>query len=330
MRRALVAALFFVGCASARTEEADSTSDALSAHHNPVLPVDCPDPGVMHDGAFYYLVCTSDSPDDVFPIRRSHDLVHWSDAGFVFPGHASHPWAGGNFWAPEMHRMADGSYVAYYSARDRDNGRLCVGTATATHPLGPWDESDEPIVCHDDFGVIDPTYFRDDDGQAYLYWKEDGNDPASDKTLHGHTRIRAQRLGPDGLSLVGTPTTLIDHSLDWEENLVEAPSVVKHGGSYFLFYSANSYCDDRYAVGVARASSPLGPFTKNPTGDPILSSGNGFDGPGHGSIVDGTWFVYHAWNAGETCHDDDSARRILVDRISWSTWPTIANGHPTR
>ena len=237
--------------------------------------------------------------------------------------------------------MADGSYVVYYTARSRDNGRLCIGTATAPTALGPYVESRTPIVCHDDFGVIDATYFRDDDGSAYLYWKDDGNDPAADiqKALGGRTQFHVQRLSADGLSLTGSPKGLIDHELDWEGNLIEAPWVVKRGDLYYLFYSANSYCDGRYAVGVASAKSPLGPFLKHPSGDPILSSGDGFDGPGHGSVVtspDGKSlsFVYHSWNAGENCNKSGSARRVLLDGVSWSTisgtsWPKINDGHPS-
>lgn len=356
----LVAGLLQAACATGDAGEdvAEGDADLVAGHDNPVLPVDCPDPGVLRDrdarGILYTMVCTTNGRDDVFRFYQSRDLVRWTTTDrFVFPGpHPEddparrHPWASDNFWAPEIHRMPDDvhasqRYVVYYTARDRENGRLCIGTATGPTAMGPYVESPEPIVCHDDFGVIDATYFRDDDGRAYLYWKDDGNDPAPDvqAALGGRTQIHVQALTNDGLSLVGESRALIDHDLDWEGNLIEAPWVVRRGERYYLFYSANGYCDDHYAVGVASATSPLGPFVKHPGGDPILSSGNGFDGPGHGSVVaspDGKSlaFVYHAWNDGETCREPGSARRILVDGIRWSTrggvsWPRFADGHPS-
>lgn len=375
----VAAALAAVACTAApedaAVEEGTSDLSALAKHTNPVLPVDCPDPGVLRDddaqGPLYYLVCTTNGPNDVFRIHRSRDLVTWETTDrFVFPGaypeiasgaRHPHPWASDNFWAPEIHRMPDSApaqarYVVYYTARHRVNHRLCIGTAAAPTAMGPYVESAEPLVCHDGFGVIDAHYFRDDDGSAYLYWKDDGNDRAPDiqSALHGRTQLQVQRLTASGLALADArgnpaplaPTGLVDHTLDWEGDLVEAPWVVKHAGSYYLFYSSFSYCDGRYAMGVAKASSPLGPFVKHPSGAPIFTSGGGFDGPGHGSVVAGpaagsSYFVYHAWNAGETCNQAGSARRVLVDRVTWKAiprsagqasaeiWPTINDGHPS-
>lgn len=173
--------------------------------------------------------------------------------------------------------------------------------------------------------------------------------PDIQSALHGRTNLNVQRLTTDGLHLadaLGKPsalvaTPLIDHTFDWEGDLVEAPWMVKRNGFYYLFYSSFSYCDGRYAVGVARSSSPVGPFTKNPSGRPIFTSGNGFDGPGHGSVVpgprakDGLVFVYHAWKEGQTCNQAASARQVLVDAVAWSgkagegAWPTINDGHPS-
>jgi len=105
--------------------------------------------------------------------------------------------------------------------------------------------------------------------------------------------------------------------------------MIFESGSYYLFYSANGYASTRYAIGVARASSPLGPFTK--ASAPILVSNAAYGGPGHGSVVrgpGGEWVhVYHAWQA---AHVGSAPGRLdLVDRISWSGgWPHMY-GAPT-
>jgi len=72
--------------------------------------------------------------------------------------------------------------------------------------------------------------------------------------------------------------------------------VVEASGTYWLFYSANAYDSADYAVGVARATSPIGPFTKLP--DPVLVSDAVAAGPGHCAVFavgDQRWMVYHAW-----------------------------------
>ena len=76
---------------------------------------------------------------------------------------------------------------------------------------------------------------------------------------------------------------LIKNELPWENDLVEGPWFVNHGSLYYLFYSANGYCGDAYAVGVARSKEPLGPYEKR--GAPIRVSDAKFKGPGHCSVI---------------------------------------------
>jgi beta-xylosidase len=163
-------------------------------------------------------------------------------------------------------------------------------------------------------GMIDATFFKDTAGVPYLVWKADGNAVGQPTPIYG------QQLAADGLSLVGTRSTLMSNNLAWEGGVVEAPWVVARGGYYYLFYSGNAYYNSTYAVGVARATSPLGPYTK--LASPILKTGGGWVGPGHNSVVTGpggdTYMVYHAWNSAHT------ARVMLVDAITWPNgWPAV-------
>jgi len=167
-------------------------------------------------------------------------------------------------------------------------------------------------------GLIDATAFVSG-GTAYLAWKEDGN------AQNAPTPIRARQLAGDGLSVTGATATLITNTLAWEGNLVEGPFVVEHDGSFYLFYSCNAYYDGRYAVGVARASAPLGPYTK--AAAPIVTTGGHWVGPGHNSVVDGpggdAYLVYHAWEIGHVNGPGDS-RKLLVDQIVWRDgWPAV-------
>jgi GH43 family beta-xylosidase len=284
---------------------------------NPVIGGDCPDPGVLRDGSDYYLVCTSGNAADAFPMRASRDLVHWRAVGPVFPAARRPAWAASDFWAPEIHRVG-ARYVVYYTAR-RAGGQLAIGAASAPTPTGPYTDLGRPLLEDASMGLIDATAFRSMDGSLYLYWKDDGNARGRPTPIHG------QRLAADGLSLTGARATLLTNDLPWEGALIEGPWVISHDGAVYLFYSANAYYDGRYAVGVARASSPLGPFVKR--GAPILVTNAAFAGPGHGSVVDGpsgeSVFVYHAWRAG-FAGVAGNGRAVLVDRVAWSGgWPSL-------
>jgi GH43 family beta-xylosidase len=282
---------------------------------NPVIPFDCPDPGVI-DG--WYLACTSGGAPDAYPIFTSSDLASWSPKGHIFPSADKPTWATGDFWAPEIHHVGS-KFIAYFSARNSD-GKLSIGAASASAPTGPFTDIGHPLVHDGSMGLIDASEINATDGTPYLLWKEDGN------AVGKPTPIHAQPLATDGLSLVGAPSTLITNDLAWEGALVEGPWMIAHGGEYFLFYSANAYYDGRYAVGVARAPSPTGPFTKH--GAPILVTGGAWVGPGHCSVVltpaGETVIVYHAWHAG-CVNTPGCGREVLIDRVDWGAdgWPFI-------
>lgn len=286
---------------------------------NPVIPVDCPDPGVLNDGAGgYVLSCTSGDAADAYPIYTSADLATWTPMGHIFPAGHWPSWAKSDFWAPEIHKVGS-HYVAYFSARDA-NGQLSVGAASATSPLGPFTDVGAPLVSDTTMGHIDASEITDASGTPYLLWKDDGN------AIGQPTPIHAQPLAADGLSLTGSPATLITNDQAWEGAVTEGPWMVQHGGSYYLFYSGNSYASTAYAIGVASAPSPLGPFTK--AGAPILVTGGAWAGPGHCSVIDtpagDTAVVYHAWEAGSV--GGAPGRLVLVDEIHWdaqSGWPSV-------
>ncbi len=282
-------------------------------HANPVIATDCPDPGVTHDGAQYVMACTGGD----FALRTSPDLVTWTRAGHIFSSATRPSWASGDFWAPEIHRVGD-RWIAYFSARNRADGSLALGAATAPSALGPYTELGRPLLHDPSPGVIDAHYFEAPDGRRYLLYKIDGN------AIGRPTPIYIHELEPDGITLRGGRSQVLINDLAWEGGLVEGAWMIHHEGTYYLFYSANGYATSRYAVGVARASSPRGPFTK--AGPPILTSNSSFGGPGHGSIVRGPrgdWVhVYHSWLAGSV--GGSPGRLVLVDRITWEGgWPRM-------
>jgi GH43 family beta-xylosidase len=284
---------------------------------NPVIPTDCPDPGVLHDGSQYVLTCTSGDAADAYPIYTSPDLSTWTMAGHVFPAGQRPSWAKSDFWAPEIHEVGT-HYVVYFSARGAD-GMLAIGAASAPAATGPFVDIGQPLVHDPSVGLIDASEINASNGTSYVLWKVDGN------AIGMPTPIRAQPLAADGLSLTGSASTLITNDQPWEGAVVEGPFMVEHSGTFFLFYSGNAYYNATYAVGVASAGSPVGPFAKAPA--PVVVTGGAWVGPGHCSVVDtpagDTAIVYHAWKQG--CVNTAGCGRLdLVDQVVWgASWPSV-------
>lgn len=296
--------------------EAEEDTDALESELGASLP--CADPGVLRHGSQYFLTCTGGGAAGKFPIYQSADMKSWTAAGHVFPG-AGHPWGTGNFWAPEIHH-APGGFVVYYSALD-GTGKMSVGAAHAPSPTGPYQDLGQPLAKRG-FSIIDANVFSEG-SKKYLYYKR--NDNGQD------TSIIAQELDASGLAKVGAPKAVLNFGQSWEGKLIEAPWVVKRGGRYYLFYSGNYWCNHKYAVGVARATSPMGPFVKHD--GPILSAGSRWKGPGHNAIVrdaeDVDWIVYHAYDGdvkAPSCQaiGDNPKRQLRRAALTWQDgWPVV-------
>ena len=95
--------------------------------------------------------------------------------------------------------------------------------------------------------------------------------------------------------------------------MVEGPSVLKKDDIYYLIYSANGYESHDYAIGVATATSPLGPWTKS-ADNPILRRYEGMVGVGHGApftdLQGKSHYVFHAHKSAEEVHPRTS---FIVD-----------------
>ena len=290
---------------------------------NPIFAVDFPDPSVRNvGGKSNYMVGTGGSPEKgIFPIQRAtgNKLGDFKEVGKVFEPGKAPAWVQKDFWAPEIHRV-DGKWVVYYTARDQ-SGKLSLGAATSDKASGPYKDLGRPLLQDPRTGVIDSTHFKDSSGKHYLVWKLDGND------IGKPTPIYVQELAKNGLGLVGQPKEILTNDRHWEGINIEAPSVVHRDGYYYLFYSGNMYNTSKYAVGVARSTSPMGPYEKAPA--PILESSEHWVGPGHGgpARVEGQdYFVYHAWPAGRV----GDQRMVLADKLQWEDgWPKIGNGMPS-
>lgn len=279
-----------------------------------MYPADFPDPCVVLAAGAYYAYGTQAGGRNV-PVLRSVDLREWEPVGDALP--TVFPWArAGRTWSPAV-LPRDGGYVAYLVLWEPRSGRQCIALGWAPTPEGPFvDRAGGPFVFQvRRGGSIDPSPFVDDDGAAYLLWKSDDN------ALHKPPSLWGQRLTDDGLGLVGDPVQLLRQDRAWEEPLVEAPAVVRAGGTYYLFYSANWWESARYCIGYATASSPLGPYRKATRHGPWMGSGAEAVGPGGQEFFldagGGLRMAFHAWAPGAVGYRNGGRRALHLARVDF-------------
>ena len=302
--------------------------DRPRAWSNPVVPGDHPDPTIIEVDGVFWASATSGEWSPQFPLFRSTDLVGWLPAGAIFPVQPG--WAEGSFWAPELiHDEVSGRFLVWYVGKKR-GGPLCIAVATAEQAAGPYRDLG-PLICEED-GSIDPCFARDEHGEPYLIWKEDGNSQGRP------TPIWAQALSADLMRLEGEKTRLIVNDQPWEEGVVEGPYILRRSGWFYLFYAGNSCCgkECKYAEGVARSKTLLGPWEKF-AGNPIIGANDNWRCPGHGTAVHVAgkkgrggqdYLLYHAYPVGGTVY---VGREAVLDEIAWpgseaGGWPTVNAG----
>jgi xylan 1,4-beta-xylosidase len=325
----LVLGLFMFGCqanekaATSAGAETQPATEAGLTFTNPVLPGDYADPSVVRTGSDYWATATSSEWAPLFPILHSTNLVDWEIAGHVFPDKLP-DWAEAHFWAPEI-AFEKGKYYIYYTAKKK-GGSLCVGVASATSATGPYTDHGA-LICQD-AGAIDGFEMRDENGELYLIWKEDGNSRGLPTPLWG------QRMNEERTALTGEMFELFRNDPNtWEGGLVEGPALVRRGEFFYTFYAGDACCgrECTYGVGVARSRSLKGPWEKHPA-NPIMQKNEAWKCPGHGTVVSDTegrdYFLYHAYSTNSSVY---AGRQGLLDEIIWDNngWPSFQGKSPS-
>jgi beta-xylosidase len=287
----------------------------------PVDPRDFPDPFVLSVGGTFYAFATNSATTNV-QVMSSSDLVHWDTQPDGLPNLPG--WATRGFtWAPTVLPRGNG-YVLYYTVRDSSAGRQAISAAYSSAPGGPYvDHSSAPLIYQLSLGgSIDASPFVDTDGTAYLLWKADAN------AVQQPSSLWMQSLDADGLTLIGEPTRLLRYDAIWETPLIEAPSLVFAAGSYYLFYSANWWNTDRYAIGYATSPNVLGPYAKVTTTDPWFASDGAVAGPGGQEwFTDstGNWqMAYHGWEPSAVGYPR-GARSLRLASVSFDGGVPVAS-----
>ena len=242
-----------------------------------------PSAHVWEDGRLYVYASQDIAPPrgcdlmDKYHVFSTDDMVSWTDHGEILRA-SDVPWGrpeGGFMWAPDC-AYKDGTYYFYFPHPSGTawNKTWKVGIATSKKPASEFTVQGYLELGDDNYAMIDPCVFTDDDGQTYFYYGGGG-------------RCAGAKL-KDNMIELAEPLTFMEGLHDFHE----AAWVFKRNGVYYLTYSDNHRPNGRDAnrLNYATSDSPLGPWTYrgiylNPT-DCNTS---------HGSVVEykGQWYAFY-------------------------------------
>ena len=308
---------------------ADNPLASDSAFYNPILPGWYSDPSVCTNGeGDYYLVTSTFSYFPGVPIFHSRDLVNWKQTGHVLTRESqlqnlAKQHVSGGIFAPDIsYNPANKTY--YMVTTNVGAGNFFVKTQD---PTGEWSD---PIALPEVQG-IDPAFFFDEDGRAYIVNNDDA--PDGKPEYPGHRTVRIVEFDTAADRCIGERKIIVNKGCRPEEKPIwcEGPHIYKIGGRYYLM-TAEGGTSTWHSEVIYRGDSPMGPFTPW-EGNPILTQrtldanrANPVTCAGHADLVqgpDGDW-----WSVFLACRpiakdSENLGRETFMMPVRWTEdgWP---------
>ncbi len=301
------------------------------SYRNPILAGFYPDPSICRVGEDYYLVTSSFAFFPGVPIFHSRDLVHWTQIGHVLdrPSQIKLDGLGVSrgIFAPAIRYHAGVFYMV--TTLVDGGGNFFV---TATNPAGPWSD---PVWLKEIDG-IDPSFFFDDNGKAYLV--NNGPPPDAKPLYSGHRAIWLQEFDVKTQRPTGPRTIIVNGGVDMSKKpiWIEGPHLLKKDGWYYLIAAEGGTAEDHSEV-VFRSRAVDGPYQPCRRNPMLTQRTLGPDRPlpvtstGHADFVetpDGKW-----WSVFLGCRPYagklyNTGRETFMLPVSWNAeGPTVlANG----
>lgn len=275
-------------------------------YRNPILYADYSDPDVIRVGKDYYMTASSFNCVPGLPVLHSKDLVNWKITGHALPelhppDRYSIPQHSKGVWAPCI-RHHKGCFYIYWGDPD-----LGIYMVKSEKPSSGWEK---PVQVLPGKGLIDPSPFWDDDGNAYLVhaWAYSRAGINSILTL--------RRMNAEGTEVVDEGRKIFDgHN---RHHTVEGPKLYKRCGYYYIFAPAGGVTSGWQLV--MRSKDIYGPYQPRV----VLEQGSTkINGPHQGGWVDThkgqNWFI-HFQDAGTY------GRIVHLQPMKWiDDWPVIGN-----
>jgi xylan 1,4-beta-xylosidase len=295
-------------------------------YRNPILAGYNPDPSITRVGDRFYLVNSTFAHWPGIPIRESTDLVNWKLIGYALNDPTKIDYDGLDIsrgvFAPAIEHH-QGTYYVINTLADA-GGNFFV---TAKNPGGPYSD---PVWLKEIDG-IDPAFFFDDDGKAYIL---NNGPPVGTPRYNGHRAIWIQEFDVKAQKVVGPRKVIVDGGANPADNpiWIEGPHIYKVDGTYYLM-CAEGGTGYRHSEVVFRSKSPWGPWEPY-AGNPILTQRdlgmnrpNGVTSTGHADMVqrqDGTWWAVFLGTRPYSNDRYNTGRETFLLPVTWKDgWPVI-------
>ena len=299
----------------------------LPAGHfrNPILAGFYPDPSIVRVGDRFYLINSTFAYLPGIPVFESRDLVHWRQIGNVIDRPSQLDFDGlgvsRGIFAPAIEHHRGTFYMITTAVGRRGNFYM-----TAKDAAGPWSQPNWLA-----FDGIDPSFFFDDDGRAYVV----NNGPPEGAPLYdGHRAIWIQEFNVARGEMTGPRKLIINGGTDIARKPVwiEGPHVYKRDGWYYLSCAVGG-TETNHSQVIFRSRSPWGPYDPyehNPIltqrdlpadrADPIVNAG-------HADLVeapDGSWWAVFLASRAYAGGHYNTGRETFLLPVTWKDgWPVI-------
>lgn len=298
-------------------------------YRNPILTGFYPDPSITRVGGDYYLVTSTFAYFPGLPVFHSRDLVNWTQIGNAIDRPTQLDFSGLGLsravFAPDI-TWKDGTFYILNTCVD------CGGNyvITARDPAGPWSD---PVWIREVDG-IDPAFFFDDDGRAYLL---NNGPPDEPPRYDGHRAIWMQEFDLAAMRPIGPRKVLINGGVDilTKPVWIEGPHILKKDGWYYLVCAEGGTSVNHSQV-VLRSRHVWGPYEPY-AGNPILTQRHlPEDRPdpvtsaGHADLVDtpsGAWWATFLATRPYAGDFYNTGRETFLLPVTWKDgWPVILEG----
>ena len=295
-----------------------------SAFFNPIIPGFHPDPALCRVGQDYWLVTSTFGYYPGVPLYHSRDLVNWTLVGNVLNRPSQLPALGGQevgkggIYAPNINY--DPMTKTYYMLTT-DVGRGHFYVSTKDPMANNWSD---PVWLPAIDG-IDPAFFFDDDGQAYIIYKESTEGKPK---WSNHRSLRIARFDRNTGQTKGEPVKFSEEGVGPEERLArnEGPHIYKIKGKYYII-AAEGGTGNFHSEVAYRADSIFGPYTRW-SRNPILTQrelkpnrSNPVTCTGHADIVQtpgGEWWAVFLGCRPGPGGVEQLGRETFMMPVSWS------------
>ncbi len=312
----------------------DQIIDKKSQYMNPIMAGFYPDPSICRKGDTYYMVNSTFGYFPGVPIFTSKDLVNWKQIGHVLDRPSQF-----NFTGKEMYKGIYAPAIEYNSYNDTFymvTTGLAAGGNFFVKTKDPTKGWSDPIKLKD-IKHIDPSFFFDDDGKAYIV-----NNYATETspTYKGEHSIRIHEFDVKNDQLTGKSKEIIRSGANPADKpiWIEGPHLYKINGYYYVM-AAEGGTGDQHSEVVFRSKSPWGPY-EAATYNPILTQRdlpseryNKITSTGHADLIQtpqGDWWaVFLGVRPYEREYTFNTGRETFLLPVEWENEFPIINKKQT-